>query len=335
MAQAADASRGGRRRLPAKAIIAVAVLVGVALALWLTLRPHRQRSADSFTGYVVSDNVYMSSPVAGTLTAVSVQRGQRVAAGAPLFRVDPTVRAAQADQARAQIAAQQAIVAQQQAALAGARDQLASAQADADRLNLQLGRLTAAQREKPGSVAQLDIDQARASHQAALAKRDAARSQLGSAGAAIDAARAQVLQARAGLTSAQSQLADLAPVAPSAGRVEDVMFKRGESVGANAAVVSIVPDREVKVRFYVPQSMVSTYQPGRQVAISCDGCASGMTAVVDFVASRPEYTPPIIYSLDARQKLVFEVEARPANPLALVPGQPMDVAGRVEDLPRR
>jgi HlyD family secretion protein len=60
-----------------------------------------------------------------------------------------------------------------------------------------------------------------------------------------------------------------------------------------------------------------------------------MTAVVDFVAARPEFTPPVIYSLDARQKLVFLVEAVPADPRALVPGQPMDVAATAADLPHR
>jgi HlyD family secretion protein len=100
-------------------------------------------------------------------------------------------------------------------------------------------------------------------------------------------------------------------------------------------VVSIVPDGEVKVRFYVPQAVVSAYQPGRSVAIACDGCAANMTATVDFVATRPEYTPPVIYSLDARQKLVFLVEAVPSDPRALVPGQPMDVAATATDLPKR
>jgi HlyD family secretion protein len=60
-----------------------------------------------------------------------------------------------------------------------------------------------------------------------------------------------------------------------------------------------------------------------------------MTATVGFVASEPEYTPPVIYSLDARQKLVFMVEALPSNPRALVPGQPIDVAPEPGDLPNR
>ena len=113
------------------------------------------------------------------------------------------------------------------------------------------------------------------------------------------------------------------------------MFKQGESVPANAPVVTIVPDGEVKVRFYVAEALVHGYPPGRKVAIACDGCASGMTATVDFVATRPEYTPPIIYSLDARQKLVYMVEAVPSDPNALVPGQPMDVAPTASDLRRR
>ena len=48
-----------------------------------------------------------------------------------------------------------------------------------------------------------------------------------------------------------------------------------------------------------------------------------------------EYTPPVIYSLETRDKLVFLVEAVPSNPRALVPGQPIDVAPTAEALPRR
>jgi HlyD family secretion protein len=315
--------------------VAAAVLAIVALAAWLLLRSGDDPARELFTGYVVTDDVYMTSPVAGTLASVSVVRGQRVAAGASLFVVDPTQRAAATEQARAQISATRAQVDQQQAALAKSREDLAAAQAEAQRLGAQLKRMTAAQAEKPGSVAQLDIDQSRASYEAALRRADAARAQLGSASAAIGAAQAQLRSAEAGLTSARRQLTELAPVAPSAGRVEDVMFKTGETVPANVPVVSIVPDGQVKVRFYVPQALVAAYKPGRKVAIACDGCKEGMTATVNFVASEPEYTPPVIYSLDARQKLVFMVEALPSDPRALVPGQPIDVAPAASGLPQR
>jgi HlyD family secretion protein len=335
MAEEAEPHPPERRRVPPRAIVAIAIVAVVALVLWLLLRPGDGGDAKSFTGYVVADNIYMTSPVAGTLAGVAVERGQRVAAGATLFQVDPTQRAAGADRARAEIRADEAQVNQQQAALAESREDLAAAQADAARQGAQLKRMTAAQAEKAGSVAQVDIEQVRAAYEAALRRADAARAQLGSASAAIAAARAQVRGSEAGLTSARRQLSELAPVAPMAGRIEDVMFKPGETVPANVPVVSIVPDGEVKVRFYVPQALVGAYRPGRKVAIACDGCAAGMSATVDFVASEPEYTPPVIYSLDARQKLVFMVEAVPSSPRALVPGQPIDVAPGADDLPTR
>lgn len=335
MAKAVDEQKRERRGVPARVIIAVVLVAAIGIALWLLLGRRGGRGDELFTGYVISDDIYMSSPVAGTLAGVSVHRGQRVAAGDPLFRVDPTVRAAQTEQARATIAANQAQFEQQKSGLAQATADLAAAQADADRYGAESKRLAAAQREKQGAVAQLDLDQARASYDAALRKRDAARAQIDSASAALAAARAVVQQAQAGLTSAQRQLDDLAPVAPAPGRIEDVMYKPGESVSANVPVVSIVPDGQVKVRFYVPQALVNAYQPGREVAIGCDGCATGMTAVVEFVATEPEYTPPIIYSLDARQKLVFLVEAIPNNPRALLPGQPADVAPNASGLPKR
>lgn len=334
MAEIASAPPHPHRRRPPRAVLILLLVLALAVVIWLLLRPHR-RGDELFTGYVVSENIYMASPVTGTIATIAVKRGQEVAAGAPLFRIDPTVRAAETERARAQISANQASVAGQEAALARARADLAAAGADAERSGAELARLTAAQREKPGAVAQLQIDQTRAEHLAALRRRDAARTQLGSAQAAIESAQAQVVESRAGLGAAQRELDELSPSAPRAGRIDDVMFKPGETVPPNVAVVSIVPNDEIRVRFYVPQALVNAYKPGRRVAIGCDGCAKGMTAVVDFVSSRPEFTPPIIYSLDARQKLVFLVEAVPSAPLALIPGQPMDVAPAARDLPSR
>jgi HlyD family secretion protein len=47
---------------------------------------------------------------------------------------------------------------------------------------------------------------------------------------------------------------------------------------------------------------------------------------VTYVADSPEFTPPVIYSLENRQKLVYLVEARPdAGAEALKPGQIVDV----------
>ena len=64
---------------------------------------------------------------------------------------------------------------------------------------------------------------------------------------------------------------------------------------------------------------------GATVNVSCDGCEPGLTAKVTFIASSAEYTPPVIYSLDERAKLVFLIEARPEHPEKFRVGQPVTV----------
>ncbi|MNT97396.1 hypothetical protein D3C72_2397150 [compost metagenome] len=59
----------------------------------------------------------------------------------------------------------------------------------------------------------------------------------------------------------------------------------------------------------------------------CDGCAAPVAASITYVANEAEYTPPVIYSNETRNKLVFLVEARPsaADAIKLRPGQPVEV----------
>ena len=68
-----------------------------------------------------------------------------------------------------------------------------------------------------------------------------------------------------------------------------------------------------------------TQKYGKAVTVSCDGCEKGLTAKVSFIARSAEYTPPVIYSLDERAKLVYLIEARPDQPEKFRVGQPVTV----------
>ena len=71
--------------------------------------------------------------------------------------------------------------------------------------------------------------------------------------------------------------------------------------------------------------MLANVKYGQTVQVSCDSCASGLTAKVTFIASSAEYTPPVIYSRDERAKLVYLIEARPTDPEKFRVGQPVTV----------
>jgi HlyD family secretion protein len=46
---------------------------------------------------------------------------------------------------------------------------------------------------------------------------------------------------------------------------------------------------------------------------------------VSFIAAQEEFTPPVIFSVGNREKLVFKIEARAPRGLSLNPGQPVEV----------
>ena len=53
--------------------------------------------------------------------------------------------------------------------------------------------------------------------------------------------------------------------------------------------------------------------------------APDLTAKIYFISTTAEYTQPVIYSLDERNKLVYLIQARPSRPDSLRVGQPISV----------
>ena len=309
---------------PLRLAAVLAVLVLAAGLLWLAWRP---TAADrtGLSGYIEGEPLYLASPVAGSLTKVAVVRGQRVAAGDPLFVIDERSLSAQRDEAAGQVAQTGA----QTAAAEASRQQLlaaaAAARATAEEARRDADRAEAVQRASPEAIARQDVDRARASARAAEAQYEAAQRQADAAGAQVGAAAAQVSQAQGALADASARLSQLTPRAPSAARVQDVYFQPGEWANANQPIVSLLPDSRVRLRFFVSETAMADYRPGRSVRFACDGCRGPLTAVIDYVSPTPEYTPPEIYSRGQSAKLVFMVEAQPARPDLLAPGQPVQV----------
>lgn len=270
-------------------------------------------SRDRLTGYVEAETLYMAPQEAGVIAEVLVAEGDSVSAGDVLFRMKSDRIAYQVDQAAA--AAQSA---GKRADDAGALAKAVSeAQANLERIAADFARTQQLFRDGFVSKARLDSD--RAALTAAQARLDAARAERD---AAQDDYRS--VEAQAGL--AKQRLDDLAVTAPKAGAIERIYRRAGEVAAAGDPVAALLPPDNVKIRFYAPERMLSSFAPGNEVGFRCDGCAEGLKARIVYVASEPQFTPPVIYNLEERDKLVFLIEARPLDPQGLRPGLPVDVA---------
>jgi HlyD family secretion protein len=143
---------------------------------------------------------------------------------------------------------------------------------------------------------------------------------------AFEDADATLRTAEARLNSARTRLERRRVASPAGGAVQEVYFRVGEMVPAGRPILSLLPPGNARVRFFVSQSMLPKVHIGDPIAISCDGCAGGLTARVNFISAQAEFTPPVIYSTDERSRLVFRVEAIPDAGQNLRVGQPVSVA---------
>jgi HlyD family secretion protein len=285
-------------------------------------------------GYVEGDYLYVGPVTAGEIIGLSVNEGEGVSRGAPLFTQDATKARAAVASARAALAEAEAHLAdmekgkrpEEMAALAArleaARAALALSTVSRDRARALVAR---------GAASRESLDEAEEAYlndRAVLDER-AQDHDLGLKGERVDlilAQRAAVDRARSDLTAAEKDLADRTRTAPVDGQVVDIFHRVGEVVAQGTPVLSLLPPDRVKIVFFVPEAVLGGLTLGMDIPFACDGCAPDLTARLSKIGDGVEYTPPVIYSVKFRSKLVVRVEATPTgDALALRPGQPVDI----------
>ena len=287
------------------------------------------------TGYIEGEYVRVAAPFAGTLQQLSVRRGAQVAAGAPLFALERENETAARREAAERLMGAEARLANLQTGkrppeIETVAQQLQQARAARDLSAANLKRQQ--QLLASGFVSMAVVDDA-----SAQLKRDEAHvaemtasvttTKMPARDAEIRAAEADARAAREVVAQSDWRLSQRAVAAPATGLVNDTYYTVGDFVPAGSPVVSLLPPGNVKARFYIPEPLLARIHAGVEVKLTCDACGAPISATVDYVSNRAEYTPPVLYSKENRGKLVFLVEARPATAEAakLKPGQPVDV----------
>ena len=269
----------------------------VALSLLLVVAACRQAADLPWLGYGEGDYAMISAPQGGWVTSLAVERGQMVHRGDLLFTLDSLEQLATRDQAVASLGQARASLTQEQANLEYAETELA-----------RQDRLAGDSAGTPATRAQAEN----------TAKQSRAR---------IAQLDAEIAQMQASLNGAEYALSQRRIVARTEGPVEDIYFRPGEYVAPSTAVVSVLPPANVYVRFFVPETQLARVHLGQKVRISCDACQP-TDAVITFIASSEEYTPPVLFSVGNREKLMYKLEARAPGGLPIHPGQPVEVRPR-------
>jgi len=290
----------------------------------------------SWQGYVEGEFVYIASPLGGKLEYLAVNDGQKVSKGELLFSLENSYEKAGVDEAEKNLekmlnnlsnlknGARPSEVDAIKARLNSARAELRLAESELKRRK-QLYDADIATKE--------EIDKYSAVYKQAvyLVKQISSELTTATIGAREDeikAAESAVEAARAKLEQAKWNFEQKVQYSPCIGLVVDTIHRPGEWVNAGRPVISILPPENRKVRFYVPEKIMGSLKIGEDVFIRYDGRKDPVSAKISYISPQAEYTPPVIYSSQSREKLVYLLEAKTssADALLLHPGQPVDVS---------
>ncbi|MBT5032083.1 MAG: HlyD family efflux transporter periplasmic adaptor subunit [Proteobacteria bacterium] len=291
-------------------------------------------TTSGYVGYVEAEWVYVAAPQSGWLIASFIEEGSEVVSGQAMFELDKQQQSAQLAEAAGRTSQADA---QAQDISSGARPaeiRALEAQHQQAAANLSLA-LAEYKRVMPlverGVESTIRGDQVDAALNAAEAATIAANEAINVANLAGReqakvAAAAAYQAAQASEAVAQWQFDERTVRALVDGRVEEVFHRQGEFVTAGSPLVALLPSNGLKVRFFVPQAALASLSVGQPVEVLPDGGAQvAISATVSFIAAAAEFTPPVIYSAESRDKLVFLVEARLPPNTSLNPGLPVDV----------
>lgn len=292
-----------------------------------------QTQAPSYPGYIEGDYIYLSPKQGGIVEEIYTEDGQSVKAGAVLASMD---RRLQEQELKAAMARREIAKARLDDSRKGlrpeeikeieARLRMAKADLELAKINFQRTEELVAMNAVP--ISRYDRDKAllniareklhREEAALAIAKLPKREDQ-------IKAAEEELKAAEAVMKTARINLDDRSITAPKDGRIEKVYVRKGENITAGTPILSLLPPDNIKVHFFIPEERRSAIHLGQTIRITCDGCKTPLRAIIKYISTEAEHTPPVIFSLDERTKLVFAVDAYLTEKWQLLPGQPVDV----------
>lgn len=251
-------------------------------------------------GRIEAEQVELATKMAGRLSEVLVAEGDIVHDGDVVARLDATQIVAQLHVAEAEVKlADQARI--EAEALITQRD----SELDLARKELARGVYL----NQRGAFPTEGVDQ----RQSQVAVANAA---LKSATAGLDQANAAVTATKAKVAEVSSMLDDATIKAPRTGRIEYLLARSGEVLGAGGRVATLLDLTDVYMTIFLPARSAGPLAVGAEARLILDPIPGyTIPASISFVAPEAQFTPKSVETADERADLMFRVKLRIAPEL--------------------
>ncbi|OHD87924.1 MAG: hypothetical protein A3J39_09795 [Sulfuricurvum sp. RIFCSPHIGHO2_12_FULL_44_8] len=296
----------------------------------------QKADTQTYNGYAEGEYINIASTQSGKLDKLFVKRGDQVSLHSNLFALECDSELLALQQAAADLSAAEATLKDYQKGsrpeeIEVLKAQLSQALANADNAAIQLNRNKALYPANAVSKTQLDDSEALAKTTAAKVKElkntvDVAK--LSKRLDQITAQKARIEQLTSAVALAQWKVDEKGVKSRYNALVFDTLYREGEFVPLGGIIIRLLPPENIKIRFFVPQKVSESLRIGHGVAIISRNDGKKISAKVTYISPEAEFTPPIIYSNETKDKLTYMIEAYPDRIDApfLHPGQPVEVS---------
>jgi HlyD family secretion protein len=324
-------------------LLIAAALVAGGIYGWQRWQAGQRGPADRLVLYGNVDirQVDLAANVEGPLQALLVEEGDKVRAGQKLAVVEPDIYRHLVALAEARVAAQRAVVARLDAGSRPEEIEEARAQVAADQAALVNAEADFARREqllRAGNVSQQAYDEARAARDGATARLQAARmalalSVLGPRSEDKDQAQATLAAEEATLALARYRLARTEVKAPADATVLARVVEPGTILLPTTVICTLSLDGDVWVRTFVPEPDLGRLHPGMAVEVVTDSRPGRpYHGTIGFVSPTAEFTPKTVETPELRTQLVYRLRVQVRDPDAgLRQGMPVTVIVRLTE----
>jgi len=287
----------------------------------------------TYQGYVEGENVYLASPYSGILKKLLVSRGEHVQRGQLLFVLDQNpeelvVKQGEANLLQANKVLNDLELPRRTPEIEAIKAQIEQADAEMKLAELRVNRYSILLEKKVIDKDTVDAAITRYREQKNLKaqyEQNLQLARLGSRDEQIKAQEAQVISLTARLNEVKWQLAQKSITAPDDGFIFDTYFREGEFVPNQQPVLSLLAPQYVRIEFYIPLDKLASVHRGQLVHFNCMGCKGNNEAEINYISPEAQFIPPLVYSRDNSDKLVFRIKALIKNPDQFKPGQPVSV----------
>lgn len=316
--------------------LAIAIAIAFAVLSLIYFIFHTPRPL--FQGYVEGENLYLAAPYEGKLVKKAVSRGDHVDKDQVLFQIDPKPESMAVEQlAEGQKEAEYLTIDLEKPRRAleiqALEDQVYIVDASLALANIRLKRYNELYQKQAVDLDHVDEARSYVKQLEATKAQAVANLDLGMMGARVDQIKAQharLSQAHLALSLGMWKLSQKTVSAPTDGLIFDTYYQEGEFVPAGHPIASLLPRENIRIEFFVPARTLPKLQLNQTVEFTCEGCASVNKAVINYISPEAEYIPPLVYSRENSDKVVFRIKAKIVDPLQFKPGQPVEIM-RFED----